>query len=107
MTTTTDDRPAETSGQITPVVRRDFTGDEVEAAMKAAGIARVEHHACSLCGYMTSYVIEGGRLYFDSGCNCSWGGWRPAQFDEAADWINMQDRDDIRAKLAAKFGLTV
>ena len=83
------------------------TGEQVRAAMIAADITRVEHHECGFCGYMTTYQREGDQLYFDSGCNCSWGGWRPADWSDAADWLNMQSSPKWRDKIAASFGLPV
>lgn len=88
------------------------TGEQVKAACEKAGISRVEHHDCSLCGYMTAYLIEDGQLYFDPGCDCSPHGPvppEPRSWDEAAKWINMQPRSgesgDVGAEIATKFGL--
>lgn len=81
------------------------TGDEVRQAMTEAGIDRVDHHDCGLCGYMTAYIRRSEALYFDRGCDCSWGGWEERSWDDAAEWINMQSDDQSRAKLRTAFGL--
>lgn len=86
------------------------TGEQVRAAVQKANIQQVEHHDCSICGYMTRYLIKGDQLYFDPGCDC---GVRrtpePRTWASAAEWINMQQRTgkwgDVGAKIAAKFGL--
>jgi hypothetical protein len=74
--------------------------------MQAANITSVDHHMCSLCGYMTKYVVgDDGELWFDSGCYCSSGGWRSSSYQDAANWINMQPGTEGRKRLMAKFGL--
>lgn len=85
-----------------------FTGEEVKQAGLAAGITIIDHHDCSICGYMVSYFILGDQLYFDSGCDCGISSQPTVRtWQEAADWINMQTREDIREKIAARFGLTL
>lgn len=88
------------------------TGEQVKEAVAKAGIARVDHHDCGGCGYMTAYLVVDGNLFFDPGCDCSRYGPatpEPRSWDSAAEWINMQKRTgewgDIGAKIAAKFGL--
>lgn len=88
------------------------TGEQVKEAALKAGITRIDHHDCGGCGYMTAYLIEDGRLYFDPGCYCSRYGAamsEPRSWQSAADWINMQSRSgdhgDVAAKIAAQFGL--
>lgn len=83
------------------------TAEQVRDAVAAAGIKQIDHHDCSGCGYMTAYLVHDGRLYFDAGCDCSRYGRaepRPADWEEAADWINMQ-KPEWAAKLAARFGV--
>lgn len=83
-----------------------FTGRQVKAAMIEAGITKVDHHDCGICGFMTAYVRDGEDLYFDSGCGCSTYATdpQPRSWDHAAKWINTQN-DEHRNKLAASFGL--
>ena len=82
-----------------------ITGEQVKEAMSAAGITKVDHHDCGFCGFMTHYFVAEGNLYFNSGCNCSWGGSRPASWGEAASWINMQSNEAVKQKLMAAFGI--
>lgn len=83
------------------------TGEEVKAAMLAANITHVDHHDCGLCGYMTKYWREGEQLYFDRGCDCSWGGSEPKSWEDAAAWINMQNDPKWHTELRKRFGLPV
>lgn len=82
------------------------TAEQVKAACLAAGIKSIEHHECSICLYMTAYLVRGDQLYFDPSCDCTGGrGPELSSWQDAADWINMQTQDDIRAKIAGRFGI--
>ena len=81
------------------------TGEQVKEAAKNAGITHIDHHDCALCGEMVFYCVEGDDLYFNSGCGCSWAPPRPASWQQAADWINMQSEDKHRIGVAKRFGL--
>jgi hypothetical protein len=83
-----------------------FTAEQVEKSMIDNNIESVDHHNCSLCGYMTKYIRQGESLYFDAGCDCT-GGETLYQrdFEDAADWINMQSNAEVKEQLAKKFGL--
>jgi hypothetical protein len=86
------------------------TGEQVREAAIKAGITRVDHHDCGGCGYMCTYRIVGGQIYFDPGCDCSRFGpspMEPVEWESAARWINMQSQPKIRAEIAAKFGLVL
>lgn len=84
------------------------SAQEVREAMEANGITYVEHHDCSLCGYMTNYFVQDGTLYFDSGCDCvTHRRTREVDYQQAADWINMQANPAIRIKIAARFGVSL
>lgn len=87
---------------------KDVTAGEVKAAVKVAGIERIEHHDCGGCGYPTAFLVHDDTLYFDPGCYCSRYGrapLEPREWSEAADWINMQSKPEIKAKLAKSFGI--
>lgn len=85
------------------------TGDEVKAAVQKANINWVDHHDCGMCGVMVGFVCDGDTIRFRSGCGCSWAPDRPASWNEAAEFINMQRREgkwgDVAAKVAKRFGL--
>lgn len=74
------------------------TGEQVRAAVMAAGLTYIPHHECSCCGEMVAYTVHDGDLYFAPGCGCSWSPQEPRTWDSAADWINMQN-DEWRVKL--------
>jgi hypothetical protein len=82
-----------------------ITGDQVRAAVEAAGITTIDHHDCGLCGAMVYYSVDGGRLYFNPGCDCRWTPREPRSWDDAADWINMQSQEPARAEVARRFGI--
>ena len=84
-----------------------ITGEQVKEAMKANNITFVEHHNCSLCGYMTNYFVDDDELFFDPGCDCRHSYPERRDFQSAADWINMQTNPEIKAKIAARFGIEV
>jgi hypothetical protein len=88
-------------------MERGVTGEEVRAAVEAAGIQSIDHHDCRGCGYMTQYQVHDGRLYFCPGCFCGsrFSPPEPRDWGDAADWINMQSRPDVRDELRARFGL--
>lgn len=80
---------------------------EVEDAVKAAGITRIEHHDCSICGHMTYYSVDNGNLFYHPGCYCGdvFRPKEPRTWSHAAEWINMQSSEYIREKLMLAFGL--
>ena len=82
------------------------TAQQVQEAVAAAGIKEITHHDCGGCGYMTRYLVHDRRLYFDAGCDCSSYPHepRPTDWQEAADWINMQ-APEMAVLLAARFGI--
>ena len=86
----------------------DFTAEEVKEAMISKNITHVDHHECSLCGYMTQFVRKGKHIFFDSGCDCvgsSDPNLNPKDWNDVAEWINMQSNKSSKSKLAAEFGL--
>lgn len=82
------------------------TGEQVRAAVMAAGLTYIPHHDCGCCGEWVAYTVHDGDLYFNPACGCSWSPAEPRTWDSAADWINMQSNEDVRAELMAKFGMT-
>jgi hypothetical protein len=91
----------------TEVLPRDVTGAEIERAVTEAKILRIEHHDCGMCGYMTSYLVNRGELFFDAGCDCVRYAPPPrlVSWDDAADWINMQSSAEWKTKIAKSFGI--
>lgn len=85
-----------------------ISGEEVKKAVEAAGITRVDHHDCSMCGFMTHYFVIDSELYFNHGCDCT-GRYRVSErsWNHAAEWVNMQSKPEIAAKVASYFGLTL
>ena len=81
------------------------TAEQVEDAVKRAGIIRIDHHACSLCGYMTHYLAKNGFLFFNPGCFCVFRLPVQRTWQDAADLINLQSNEDARIKLIVAFGL--
>lgn len=93
--------------KIVPFPAGPVTGEDVKSAAKLSGATEIDHHPCSLCGYMTRYLIVKGALYYDSGCRCVPNGpdsISPRFWDEAAEWINMQTDDELRKNIMSRFG---
>jgi len=86
---------------------KNVTPEEVKAAALVAGITTVDHHDCGGCGVWVKYLIHEEQLYFDSNCGCSSYKTvpRPCDWDEAAEWINMQSNPESRVSIAKQFGL--
>lgn len=55
---------------------------------KEKNITRWNIHDCGMCGYKCGYVIRGEDISYDNGCGCSWGGERPADWNDLADQYN-------------------
>jgi hypothetical protein len=88
-------------------VEFDITAEELRDCAVAAGIQVVPHHDCSVCGSEVKYIIAGENadLYFDPSCACTAGvGPEQREWQEAADWVNMQSTDPVRKQVAARFG---
>lgn len=84
-----------------------ITGKQVKEAMITKNINIVDHHNCSICGEMVFYSREGDNLYFNSSCGCclSSSPPQPREWEDAANWINMQGTKDMQLEIANKFGL--
>jgi hypothetical protein len=84
-----------------------ITANQVKEAMIKANITEVDDHKCHFCGYMTKFSRHGEVLLFDPGCNCIdyKKGWEVRSWQSIADWINMQDNEEARNKIAGMFGL--
>lgn len=80
------------------------TGEQVEKAMFAANITRVDHHECAFCGLSTRYTLIDEKLYYDSSCGCCESESTPQTFDSAATWLNMQESETILRRLMTRFG---
>jgi hypothetical protein len=106
---TTTETNTEVGGLVEPLVMPDIgtvTGQQVKEAMIANDITYVDHHECGICGVMVHYFRDGEFLYFDPRCGCGCGGMpQEREFEDAARWINMQDKPEIKAKLARRFGI--
>lgn len=85
------------------------TGDQVKEAVQKAGISRIDHHACGICGHMVCHTVVQDQLFFNSACDCSWSPPEQRSWQSAADHINRQSREgkwgDVAAEVAKGFGL--
>ena len=81
------------------------TGEQVRAAVMAAGIAYIPHHQCGCCEAWVGYEVYGGDLYFSPDCGCGYSPSESMPWSDAAEWINMHTNDDARAQIMAKFGM--
>lgn len=84
----------------------DITAEQVKQSMLDKNITHVDHRECGGCKHMVYYSRVFDRLYFNPGCSCSgYNSKEPREWEEAARWINMQSQDEIRVKIATRFGL--
>lgn len=82
------------------------TAEQVRAAVLAAGIVEIPHHDCAACGEWVRYIVHRESLYFDPSCGCAWTPFpEPREWQNAADWINMQSSDNVRSELMKRFGI--
>lgn len=82
------------------------TADQVKAAATAAKLGFVPHHECSMCGVEVGHVIDRERLFFRSACGCTRypSSLEPRGWQSITDEINMQDNEEWRGKLMARWG---
>lgn len=77
-----------------------YSADWVREQVTEKKATTLDHHSCGLCGYMTNYAFQpGGNVYFDPGCDCTWGGHLPSSFEAVADWLAMQSSDETRDRI--------
>ena len=82
------------------------TPEQVKEGCLKMSLTKVDHHECSICKHMVHYVIKDEELYFDSSCNCCGGGGPELRgWSDPANWINMQSDEEVKRKLALKFGV--
>lgn len=86
-----------------------ISAEQVKAATLAAGLKRIDHHDCGFCGVMVHYTIEDGELLLHTACDCVtyYEPPRHQTWESAAEWINMQNNEDARVRIAAKFGVVL
>jgi len=77
------------------------TAEQVKQAVMDAEIAYIPHHECGFCKCEVYYSVIDGNLFFNPSCGCASEPPRPCDWQEAADWINMQSNDN----LLERFGL--
>lgn len=56
-------------------------------------------HDCSICGYPCGYIFREGQVLYDTGCDCSWGGERPSDYQDIANHYNMQPNEEYIKKM--------
>jgi len=66
---------------------------------RADGKHWLDHHRCSFCDVMVGYSIDGSRVEFVPGCDCSWSPPEPSSFQAIAAWLAMQSSDEIRDRI--------
>lgn len=73
------------------------TASQFQQAAADRSITAWDHHACSLCGHMVRWLFrDDGRVYFDSGCGCTWGdGPQPCTWEDVAAHYNLQSHPSV------------
>jgi hypothetical protein len=82
-----------------------YSAEWVAEQVAANGYTQLDHHDCSMCGYICRYVFEPRNVvYFDPGCYCTSGsGPRFASYEDVAGWLAMQSSDEIRESILKGF----
>lgn len=81
------------------------TAEQVQAAVLAKRITKIDHHRCSMCQHMVFYSVIDGSLFFNAGCGCAWESPRACNWQEAANYINMQTDESVRLWVLKQFGM--
>lgn len=81
------------------------TAEQVRAGVLGARITKIDHHKCLICKHMVFYSVVDGSLFFNAGCGCGWEPPRAANWQEAANYINMQTDETVRLHVMKQFGL--
>jgi hypothetical protein len=84
-----------------------ITAAQVQAAVLSKQITKIDHHRCSLCNHMVYYLVIGGELFFNPGCDCKWEDPEPRDWQDAANFINMQTNEIIRSQLMKQWGFGI
>lgn len=88
---------------------RDVTAEEVRQAVLNSGVSSIMIRECSICRSPIGFVINGGKLYRDSDCDCTWGRSFPTicSWSDLAYGINIQTADEAKRETAAKFFIDI
>jgi hypothetical protein len=94
------------SGQLACSPYVPVTGEQVKSAVLKTDIKYVNVRECGICKSPIGYYVHAADLVFDGSCECCRGeNFRPDQWTNAAEWINMQTRLVNRIDLMKKFAL--
>ena len=74
-------------------------------AMLATGKGFFTTHNCSICHCPVGYVVRNNAQFYKSACDCSWSPERPREWQDIANWYNMQTAERGRRAVADKIGL--
>jgi len=83
------------------------TANEIRDAVAKAGIKRIDHHNCGICGVMVCYEIDPSGPSFHSACGCSWSPPGPNRWPDLADWVNMQSDPKWQVEVRRLVGIEV
>lgn len=83
------------------------TGQDVQLAVRAAGLTRIHLRECSICGYKMDYLIIDDQPYLDTSCYCTRHLHEPEHrtWQSIADHINIQPAIEARNRIRADFGM--
>jgi hypothetical protein len=90
---------------LTKGFKMSVTAAQVQAGVLAKHITKIDHHKCAICGHTVFYSVIDGSLFFNAGCGCQWESPRAANWQEAANYINMQTDETVRLHVMKQFGL--
>ena len=81
------------------------TAEDFKRQAKLKNIVWWGIHECSMCGYGCGYKIDGDNLYYDNGCDCSYGGGpEPRNWENLASHYNMQSSEKYKKEMDKFWG---
>jgi hypothetical protein len=76
-----------------------YSAPWIRNLVKEKGAGWLSNHPCGICGIEVGYIFGDTRVYFRAGCDCSWTPDTASGYDEIAEWLALQDSDEVRDKI--------
>ena len=78
------------------------TPEEFKEQAENLGITEWISHNCHMCEYVVKYIFNYGKVFFDSGCNCTEqpNNLHARTWDDVAKNYNMQTEPSVRKEFS-------
>jgi hypothetical protein len=80
----------------------DVTAAQVRDMVQSAGRKFWALHSCSICRVPVGYLFDGESVDFKSSCGCSWSPNQPRSWQDVADAVNLQSREDVFQRMLSE-----